>query len=79
MSEFADATIIANKVLDRPWADPDDDLGILSRQLLRMRERLKLAEAVVEAADAYLLSAEVDQIPLENAILDYRAATQEKP
>jgi hypothetical protein len=26
---------IANKVLDRPSGDPDDDLAVLSRQLLR--------------------------------------------
>jgi len=31
---------IANRVLDRPNADPDDDLAVLARQLLRAHERL---------------------------------------
>lgn len=36
-----DATIIlANKVLDRHWGDPDDDLAMLSRQFLRALEEI---------------------------------------
>ena len=30
---------LANKILDRPSGDPDDDLAVLSRQLLRALER----------------------------------------
>ena len=40
MSEKEDAIILANKVLDRINADPDDDLAVLARQLLRALERL---------------------------------------
>jgi hypothetical protein len=40
MSEKQDAIILANKVLDRIDADPDDDLAVLARQLLRALERL---------------------------------------
>ncbi len=38
MTELEEAIIIANKVLDRNFADPDDDLAILARQFLRSRE-----------------------------------------
>jgi hypothetical protein len=40
LSEKGEAIILANKILDRPYADPDDDLAVLSRQLLRALERL---------------------------------------
>lgn len=40
MTESEEAVIIANKVLDRINADPDDDLAILARELLRLRELL---------------------------------------
>jgi hypothetical protein len=40
MSEKEVAIILANKVLDRINADPDDDLAVLARQLLRALERL---------------------------------------
>lgn len=39
MTEFEQAVAIANKVLDRVNADPDDDIAILARQFLRATER----------------------------------------
>lgn len=50
MSEKDEAIILANKVLDRPNADPDDDLAILARQLLRALERLGEYEPPHDAA-----------------------------
>jgi hypothetical protein len=38
VSEQDHAVELANKVLDRVNADPDDDLAILARQFLRARE-----------------------------------------
>lgn len=38
MSEREDAIKLANHVLDRPYADPDDDVAILARQFLRAIE-----------------------------------------
>lgn len=38
-TEFAEAYAIAHRVLDRPGADPDDDVAILARQLVRLTER----------------------------------------
>ncbi|RTL72373.1 MAG: hypothetical protein EKK41_05120 [Hyphomicrobiales bacterium] len=34
-SETDEAIVLANRILDRPNADPDDDLAILARQFLR--------------------------------------------
>lgn len=31
---------LANRILDRPYADPDDDLAVLSRQLIRYTEEV---------------------------------------
>lgn len=43
MTERQEALRLANRVLDRMNADPDDDLAILSRQLLRIVEAAKTA------------------------------------
>ena len=37
-TEKVDAVILANKILDRVNADPDDELAVLARQFLRARE-----------------------------------------
>jgi hypothetical protein len=44
ISETDEAVIIANKILDRVNADPDDDLAILARQFLRAREQIAKME-----------------------------------
>ena len=41
MKEAEEAIRLANKILDRINDDPDDDLAVLSRQLLRTREKLE--------------------------------------
>ncbi len=45
--EMCEAIQLANLLLDVPYADPDDDLRVLSRQLLRAHERLA-AQSVQE-------------------------------
>lgn len=45
MSEREEALYLANKILERPNADPDDDLAMLSRTLLRYKEWLDKAKA----------------------------------
>lgn len=40
MNERYQAIELANKILDRPSADPDDDLAVLARQLVRTSEAL---------------------------------------
>ena len=37
-SEGTETRVLANRILDRPSGDPDDDLAMLSRQLLRADE-----------------------------------------
>jgi hypothetical protein len=39
MSELSEALALANRLLDEPMADPDDDLRTLSSQLNRAHER----------------------------------------
>lgn len=40
-NELEGAVRLADRVLDRPNADPDDDLAVLARQLLRANEALQ--------------------------------------
>lgn len=51
ISERGRALILAAAVLDRPNADPDDDIAVLARQLTRAQEEIdlhhqKLAESI---------------------------------
>lgn len=41
------AVILANKILDRRSADPDDDLAVLARQVLRAYERISKLRAAL--------------------------------
>jgi hypothetical protein len=56
MTELEEAIALANKILDRNYADPDDDLAILSRQFLRAREAVaeleRFSALLTRAADA---------------------------
>jgi hypothetical protein len=46
MNEYEATVALANRILDRPGGtDPDDDLAMLSRQLLRSIERAAALEA----------------------------------
>ncbi len=42
MDELTHAYLLADKVLDRPNADPDDDMAMLARQLMRTLEKLSI-------------------------------------
>lgn len=44
MAERDDAIKLANRVLDRISADPDDDLAVLARQFLRSYEDTQLLD-----------------------------------
>lgn len=49
MTEREETIALANKILERPYADPDDDLAMLSRQFLRQIEATeRLREAIVK-------------------------------
>ena len=48
INEQEEAVALAKRILDRPGSDdPDDHLAILSRQLLRARERIESLEALL--------------------------------
>lgn len=51
MSEKEEARVLANRILDRINGDPDDDLAILSRQLLRADEELEELKAAASSKD----------------------------
>jgi hypothetical protein len=50
VTETEQAVILANKILDRVNADPDDDLAVLARQFLRALERPLAAVQIYSAA-----------------------------
>lgn len=55
MSERTDADKLAKRLLEEPNSDPDDNLRILSRQLLRRREVVdRLEKALVAQQDPTL-------------------------
>lgn len=45
MTEREQALILANAVLDDPYYDPDGDMSVLARQLLRRTEELEAYKA----------------------------------
>jgi broad specificity phosphatase PhoE len=49
MTEREQALKLAARILDRYGVDPDDDLGILARQLTRAHERAEKLHAALEA------------------------------
>lgn len=51
MTEFQETKLLAEKILDRPYADPDDDLAMLARQFLRQVETVKRQEKALQAVD----------------------------
>src|ERR1700677_3569927 len=53
MTEAEETRILANRILDRPNGDPDDDLAMLSRQLLRADEKILIMRTALEEL-AYL-------------------------
>jgi hypothetical protein len=52
-SELQEALHLADRLLDVPYADPDDELRLLSRHLLRQREVVLLLTEVVEWKSLY--------------------------
>ncbi len=51
MSEKEEAYKLADRLLDVPNADPDDELRVLSRQLLRHKEWLEKMHEQLQAVD----------------------------
>lgn len=56
MDEITETRVLANKILDRINGDPDDDLAMLSRQLLRAHEQLQAQQERIAALESELAS-----------------------
>jgi hypothetical protein len=52
MTEFEETVLLANKLLDEPWCDPDDRLRMLARQFVRATEHWRLVTDYAELVDA---------------------------
>lgn len=80
MDEKLKAKMIAHQVLDDPGRDPDDDLAVLSRQLLRAFERLEPV-AIAPSHDPAVTrrGADVRARLLEPKTITSLHRTEEKP
>ena len=66
LSELRDALMLANLILERVNADPDDDLAMLSRQFLRAVEREhRLMQLIQDIWDGYGRTADISVDCLE--------------
>lgn len=64
MTEAEETRHLANRILDRPNADPDDDLAMLSRELLRADEKIAaLVLAIAAVAEVRKPPAETPDLP----------------
>jgi hypothetical protein len=61
MSEKTDAIALANRLMEEPNMDPDDDLRVLSRQLLRSTETIAAMHKKLQEVD-WDNQAELDMI-----------------
>lgn len=64
-SELDDALRLADKLLDAPMADPDDDLRMLSRQLRRQNEVYERYKLALTRANGYLIIQGLEPVKLE--------------
>ena len=73
MTEFEETILLANKILDRPSADPDDDLAMLSRQFLRALECIASNKKCNDNMERGLLVAMKERDDLRAALLPFAA------
>lgn len=55
------ALAIADRILERPHADPDDDIAVLARQFLRAEERIATAATALARLSAPVTEEEIDK------------------
>lgn len=78
MSEREKAIDLANRILDRPSHDPDDDLAVLARQLIRApASGPDPRDAVVAAARSYIAAWDNPAIVWNNQLHKRRVAIRE--
>lgn len=63
--ELHDALQLADRLLDEPNADPDDDLRMLSRHLQRQFESHQRYKRALQTANGFLIQAGHEPVKLE--------------
>ena len=65
MSELHDALELADRLLDEPNADPDDDLRTLARNLRRQFESHQVYKQALTRANGFLIMHDLEPVKLE--------------
>lgn len=65
--ELHEALQLANRLLDEPNADPDDDLRTLARHLVRQNESHERYKQALQRANGFLIMNKLEPVKLEYA------------
>lgn len=66
-NELDDALRLADRLLDEPNADPDDDLRMLARHLRRQFESYERYKNALQTANGFLIMNNLEPVKLEYA------------
>jgi hypothetical protein len=66
-NELDDALRLADRLLDEPYADPDDDLRMLARHLRRQFESHERYKKALQTANGFLIMNNLEPVKLEYA------------
>lgn len=64
-NELDDALRLAERLLDEPYADPDDDLRVLSRHLTRQFDCHERYKKALQTANGFLIQHGLEPVKLE--------------
>jgi hypothetical protein len=64
-NELDEALSLANHWLDKPYIDPDDDLSVVSRQLIRQHETAERYKQALQRANGFLIMHNLEPVKLE--------------
>jgi hypothetical protein len=64
-NELDDALRLADRLLDEPYADPDDDLRVLARHLRRQWESHERYKKALTTANGFLIMHDLEPVKLE--------------
>lgn len=64
-NELDDALRLADRLLDEPYADPDDDLRVLARHLRRQYESHQRYAHALRTANGFLIINNLEPVKLE--------------
>lgn len=66
-NELNDALRLADRLLEEPYADPDDDLRVLARHLRRQFESHERYKKALQTANGFLIQHDLEPVKLEYA------------